>query len=267
MSDEKKPVKMDVMQPAVTGSGRMIATLGSVTALCGVLIVAVWQWTLPAIAANKKLVLERGVRALVPDAARVTEYDATVGGITPAKGDPVAGAVRFYAAYDGAGKLQAIAAEGAARGYADVVRVLYGYRPECECIFGIKVVQMKETPGIGDKIITDAAFVANFDNLDVALAPDMKSLFNALKTVKHGSKKFGWEIDAITGATITSKAVGRGINDSVQMLLPRLRPHLEKLEKQEKGEEGREKGQNLGAALHSPFPLHPSPFSSQGASS
>jgi len=215
----------------ITGSARLIATLGLVTMICGALIVAVWQWTLPAIAANKKVVLERGVRALVPDAARIVEYDAAADGIRPAQGDPAVGAVRFYATYDGGGKLLAIAAEGGARGYADVVRVLYGYRPECECIFGIKVVQMKETPGIGDKIITDAAFVANFDKLDVSLAPDMKSLANDVKTVKHGSKQFGWEIDAITGATITSKAVGRGINDSVRVLLPLLAPHIEQIAK------------------------------------
>ena len=30
-----------------------------------------------------------------------------------------------------------------------------------------------------------------------------------IKTVKHGSKKNPWEIDAISGATISSRAVGR----------------------------------------------------------
>jgi len=206
---------------------RMVRTLMLVTSLCGGLIVAVWQWTQPAIAANKKVVLERSVRALIPNAAQIVEYDASAKGITPAKGDPAAGAVRFYAAYDKDGKLDAIAAEGAARGYSDTVRVLYGYRHACECIFGIQVTQMKETPGIGDKIITDPAFLKNFESLDVSLTPDMKSLFNTVKTVKHGTKQFGWEIDAIAGATITSKAVGRGINDSAQRLLPLLLPHLE----------------------------------------
>ena len=235
MSEQRTDIPpADIPTADIASSGRLVATLGLVTMICGALIVAVWQWTLPAIAANKKVVLERGVKALVPDAARIVEYDAAADGIHPAQGDPAVGAVRFYATYDGEGRLLAIAAEGGARGYADLVRVLYGYRPACECIFGIRVVQMKETPGIGDKIITDAAFVANFDNLDVSLAPDMKTLFNEVKTVKHGSKKFGWEIDAITGATITSKAVGRGINDSVRVLLPRLRPHLEEL-KREKG--------------------------------
>jgi len=206
---------------------RMVRTLMLVTSLCGGLIVAVWQWTQPAIAANKKVVLERSVRALIPNAAEIVEYDASAKGISPAKGDPAAGAVRFYAAYDKDGKLDAIAAEGAARGYADTVRVLYGYRRACECIFGIRVTHMRETPGIGDKIITDPVFLQSFEHLDVSLTPDMKSLFNTVKTVKHGSKQFGWEIDAIAGATITSKAVGRGINDSAQRLLPLLVPHLE----------------------------------------
>jgi len=215
--------------PPPVNSLRLVRTLMGVTALCGGLIVAVWQSTQPAIAANKKLVLERSVRTLIPGAARVVEYDAGAHGITPAKGDPAEGALRFYAAYDKDGKLDAIAAEGVARGYADVVRVLYGYRPQCECVFGIQVTQMKETPGIGDKIITDAAFLKNFEQLDVSLTPDMKALFNTVKTVKHGSKQFGWEIDAIAGATITSKAVGRGINDSTQRLLPILLPQLDTL--------------------------------------
>ena len=221
--------------PPPVNSLRLVRTLMGVTALCGGLIVAVWQWTQPAIAANKKLVLERSVRALIPGAARIVEYDAGMHGITPAKGDPATDAIRFYAAYDKDGKLDAIAAEGAARGYADVVRVLYGYRPQCECVFGIQVTQMKETPGIGDKIFTDAAFLKNFEQLDVSLTPDMKALFNAVKTVKHGSKQFGWEIDAIAGATITCKAVGRGINDSAQRLLPLLKPHLETLARNTKG--------------------------------
>jgi electron transport complex protein RnfG len=212
---------------------RLVRTLMLVTALCGGLIVAVWQLTQPAIAANKKVVLERSVRALIPDAAQIVEYDASDKGVTPGKGDPAAGAVRFYAAYDKDGKLDAIAAEGAARGYSDTVRVLYGYRHACECIFGIRVTHMRETPGIGDKIITDPVFLKSFEHLDVSLTPDMKSLFNAVKTVKHGTKQFGWEIDAIAGATITSKAVGRGINDSVQKLLPWLQPHLAEL--QQKG--------------------------------
>ncbi|MFA5370513.1 MAG: FMN-binding protein [Sideroxydans sp.] len=216
----------------VTSGARLVATLGLVTTLCGALIVAVWQITLPAIAANKKIVLERAVRALVPDAANIIDFDATPLGIHRASGDATPGAIRFHAAYDAKGELQAIAAEGAARGYTDTVRVLYGYRPACECVFGMKVIQMKETPGIGDNVATDPDFLANFSSLDLSLAEDLQALAHAVRGVKHGTKRFAWEIDAISGATITSKAIGRGINDSAQKLLPQLLRHLEEIKRE-----------------------------------
>ena len=225
---EQQPIQ----PPDITSGTRLVATLGLVTTLCGALIVAVWQVTLPAIAADKKIVLERAVRALVPDAANIINFDATPLGIHRASGDPAPGTVRFHAAYDARGELQAIAAEGGARGYTDTVRVLYGYRPACECVFGMKVIQMKETPGIGDNVATDADFLANFDSLDLALADDLKGLAHAVRGVKHGTKRFAWEIDAISGATITSKAVGRGINDSAQKLLPRLLPQLAEVQRE-----------------------------------
>ncbi|NCN89733.1 MAG: FMN-binding protein [Gallionella sp.] len=221
-----------ILPPDITSGTRLVATLGLVTTLCGALIVAVWQITLPAIAANKKIVLERAVRALVPDAASIIDFDATPLGIHRASGDASPGTVRFHAAYDAQGELQAIAAEGGARGYTDTVRVLYGYRPACECVFGMKVIQMKETPGIGDNVATDADFLANFDSLDLALADDLKGLAHAVRAVKHGTKRFAWEIDAISGATITSKAIGRGINDSAQKLLPRLLPQLAEVKRE-----------------------------------
>jgi electron transport complex protein RnfG len=90
------------------------------------------------------------------------------------------------------------------------------------------VVASRETPGIGDKILVDKNFLANFP-LEAKLTADLKKLANAIVTVKHGSKTHPWEIDAITGATITSRAVGRAINDAAQLLLPRIVPHLSAL--------------------------------------
>ncbi len=67
---------------------------------------------------------------------------------------------------------------------------------------------MRETPGIGDKILTDKDFLANFNALDVQLNADLTALANEVKTVKHGTKTEPWQVDAISGATITSRAVG-----------------------------------------------------------
>jgi electron transport complex protein RnfG len=215
----------------VTPTARLVRVLGLVAALCGLVIVGTYQGTLRAVNANKRLAVERSVYKVMPNAKSVVEYTALPDGtlVTAGEGKPPAGAIRFFAAFGDDGKLIGIAAEGAAKGYADTVRVMFGYRPDCQCITGIAVVAMRETPGIGDKILTDKAFLANFGKLDVRLATDLSTLANEVKVVKHGTKTQPWQIDAISGATITSRAVGRGINEAAKALLPRLVPQLDKL--------------------------------------
>ncbi len=222
---------------ALPGAGNtptvaMIRTLGLVSAICGLIIVGSYEATLGAAKANRTLAAERAVFRVLPTAKSVTEYHLTTSGLKRAEGaEPPAGALKFYAAHDAAGKLAGIAAEGAAKGYADVVRVMFGYQPACQCIVGMSVVSMRETPGIGDRILTDAAFLANFKALDVRLTADLQRLANEVKVVKHGTKTKDWQIDAISGATITSRAVGKGINDAAQALLPKLVAEIPKLEK------------------------------------
>lgn len=215
--------------PEIVASSTLVRTLAVVAVVCGVLIVAAYQLTLPAVNANKRIALERAVFKVIPGAKSLRGYYAAAGGIVPETATAPAEAVRFYAAYGADGKLQGIAAEGAARGYADMVRVLYAYDPACQCITGMSVVAMRETPGIGDKVYTDAAFLANFTALDTRLKDDLSTLAHAVATVRHGKKSSPWEIDAISGATITSRAIGRGINDSAQVLLPLLYPNIDRL--------------------------------------
>ena len=220
--------------PQVTPTAGMIRTLGLVSAIFGLIIVGAYQSTYDAVAANKRIATERAVFKVIPAAKSIAEYVALPGGGIEAKAGAgeaanVPGAVKFFAAYDERGQLAGIAAEGGAKGYSDTVRIMFGYSPACQCVVGIGVVAMRETPGIGDKIITDKNFLANFDALDVKLKGDLAMLANEVKAVKHGTKTNPWQIDAIAGATITSRAVGKAINDSAQALLPRLVPNLDKL--------------------------------------
>lgn len=208
----------------------MIRTLGLVATICGLIIVGAYQGTFDAVQVNKRLALEREVFKVFPAAKSMAEYYALAGGgVARAGGEAPAGAIKFYAAYDGADQFIGIAAEGAAKGYADTVRILFGYVPACQCVTGFGVVAMRETPGIGDKILSDAAFRASFKALDVQLNAELAALANAVVTVKHGTKTHDWQIDAISGATITSRAVSRAINDAAQVLLPRLAPHVDQV--------------------------------------
>ena len=205
----------------------MIRTLGLVAALCGLIIVGAYQGSLSAVQENKRIALERAVFKVLPTAKSIGEYFATGNGVTVASGDTPAGAIRFYAGYDEKGQLAGIAAEGAAKGYSDFVRILFAWVPDCQCVTGFGLVASRETPGIGDKILVDKDFLANFKALEVRLNEDMSALANEVKTVKHGTKTEPWQIDAISGATITSRAVGKGINDASQALLPRIAGHLD----------------------------------------
>ena len=221
--------------PPTTPTRAMLVTLGLVAALCGLIIVGAYEGSLPAVQENRRIALERGIHKVLPGARKIVGYHALASGeVVPAAGTETstpAGAIAFHAAYDDKNQLLGIAAEGSGKGYADVVRILFGYSPSCQCVVGVGVIFMRETPGIGVKIITDPNFVANFKALDARLAGDLKTLANAIKTVKHGSKTQPWQIDAIAGATITSRAVGRAINDAAQALLPRLVPKLDQIGK------------------------------------
>lgn len=229
-----------VIPPQTTSAVAMIRTLGLISALCGFIIVSAYQGTYDAVQENKRIAVERAVFKVIPTARSIVEYFATPSGSVTkvgagdtapaggAGGTTPSGSIKFYAAYDASGRLAGIAAEGVAKGYSDNVRILFAYDPASASISGFGLVAMRETPGIGDKILVDKDFLANFP-LEAKLNEDLKRLAHEITTVKHGSKTHPWEIDAITGATITSRAVGKGINEAAQVLLPRIAPHLDKL--------------------------------------
>jgi Na+-translocating ferredoxin:NAD+ oxidoreductase subunit G len=215
----------DSTMPRPTSSATMIVTLGLVAMFSGLAIVSIFQITQPMIAENQRQMVERAVFQVVrPGAIQRRDFSVDAQGLYEGHRTK---AIPFYAAYDGEGRLKGIAAQGAAQGYADMVRLLYGYDPNCACIIGFSIIKMAETPGLGDKILTDAHFLANFNALDAHV--NGATLRNPIITVKHGSKKHPWEIDAISGATITSHAVGKAIHQSAQNLLPLLWPHREQL--------------------------------------
>jgi len=214
-----------------TPTRAMLLALGLVAAICGLIIVVAYEGSLSSVKENRRVATERAIHKVLPGAAKTLAYVALPNGsISPAaEADTGVNGVPFHAAFDASGQLMGIAAEGSAKGYAGNVRIMFGYSPSCNCVVGFSVVSMQETPGIGDKILKDANFLANFKALDVRLAADMKALANEVKTVKHGTKTQAWQIDAISGATVTSRAVGRAINDAAQALLPVLVPHIEKI--------------------------------------
>ena len=208
----------------------MLRTLGLVAALSGFLVVLAHHLSLPLIEENKRIAIERALFKVIPGAVTRRDFQLTAAGIEPLGDAPPQG-MHLYAGYDAQGQLAGVALEAAAQGYQDVIRILYSFEPGCECIRGIQVLKMAETPGIGDKIAKDPGFLQNFEALDARVDAAGSGLAHAIVSVKSGSKTEPWQIDAISGATISSKAVARMLNDSAQQAAPTIMRQLDALEK------------------------------------
>lgn len=212
-------------QAPSTGSMKMIATLGIISLVSGLLLAIVYQSTLDPIARNNEGRTEAAVKDLLEGTVSQKIFPvSTTGG----KGETIQ--QNIYAGYDGSGALVGVALEAIDNGgYGGEIRLLYGYLPDQEKVCGMKVLLSKETPGLGDRIKTDPKFAANFDALDVALDADKKNLKNPVSFSKPGAPKGPGQIEGISGATISSKAVTRAMNASTSALLPKVHEMLDEL--------------------------------------
>ncbi len=217
-------------------SFRLVATLAGMAVMSGFLVATTQQLTLEPIMQNRREALENAVFKVLPEATQRRNFRIDETGLQPLPDDALAQA-NVFAGYDSQGDLTGVAMEGSARGYQDVVKILYGYDPQTEKISGMTVLQSSETPGLGDRVETDPAFLANFEALEAELNDAGTGLAHEIVTVKQGEKEHPWQIDAISGATITSQAIGRAINSSASGKLPLLQAHAEKL-RTSPGEEG-----------------------------
>jgi electron transport complex protein RnfG len=213
----------------------MIRTLGLIAMISGLLVVMVTKYTDPIIKEKERLALEQAVFRVIPGVDKMTatrvSFSLSKDGLVRLDEAKGADEANLYAVYDASGKLVGIALEGASQGYQDVVHTLYGYNPECECIVGLVIMKSNDTPGMGDKHTVEAnkAFMANFEALSVQVAEDQSKLSHPVEVVKHGTKTDPWQVDAISGATISSRAIGKGLNESAQKLLPLIARHLPEL--------------------------------------
>ncbi|NNF48215.1 MAG: FMN-binding protein [Desulfofustis sp.] len=78
--------------------------------------------------------------------------------------------------------------------------------PDKEALKGIAIIQQSETPGLGSRVL-DPENLANFRD---------KKVVPELLIVASGTASADNEVDAITGATLTCKALEKNINRNVQ---------------------------------------------------
>jgi electron transport complex protein RnfG len=196
----------------------MYRAIVGIGAFCALLIVTVFQVTAPRIKINQARFLAAAVAQVLPAADFTVAVDMDEeGGLVEVTEN---GALPAFLGYDADNALVGAVITAQGMGYQDNIRVLYSYSFELQAIVGFKVLDSKETPGLGDKIETEPHFVANFEALDARLSSDGSTLENAIVTVKQGEKTEAWQIDGITGATITSDAIGAILDASAREWVP-----------------------------------------------
>jgi len=221
--------------PPMPSPVALIRTLGLIAMIAGLLVVLAYQLTDPIIKEKELLALEEAVFRVIPG---IDEKTATrVSYVLSADGlkrldDKSAADANLFAVYDSSGKLVGLAMQGAAQGYADVVHTLFAYDPKCQCIDGLTILKSTDTPGFGDKktVEGNAKFMANFKDLAVKVTADKSGIAHPVETVKHGTKTEPWQVDAMSGATFSSRGIGNGLRAITDQLVPLIQQHLSELE-------------------------------------
>ena len=107
----------------------------------------------------------------------------------------------FVGKYDGTPKT--VAFESVGKGFGGDVYIVLGVDLETDKLTGVRVTTMSETPGVGARAKTDLTFVSQFKG---------QPLEGTFKV-----KADGGQVDAIGGATITSRAVSSALTDASKL--------------------------------------------------
>ncbi|MFH1455792.1 MAG: RnfABCDGE type electron transport complex subunit G [archaeon] len=159
---------------------KSIITLTTVATVAGFVLALTNDYTAPLIEMQKQLVIQESLNKVIIADSFLKEE-------------------KYYNAYDKNEQLVGRVLKVETPGYSSLIVVLAGIDLENK-ITGIDVITHQETPGIGSNIEKDY-FLEQF----VGKSKDELEL-----------KKYGGKIDAVTGATISSRAVTDGVRKMVE---------------------------------------------------
>ncbi|MDI6870515.1 MAG: RnfABCDGE type electron transport complex subunit G [Bacillota bacterium] len=182
---------------------RVVIVLTLVSLVAGAALAYTYEATLPRIRANEAEARQEALKDVVPGTARFTPLTVKVQ-LTGAGGKPEARQVEVYQCLDASGNLVGLAYIAEPVGFADTIRLMVGLDPAARRILAIRVLDLKETPGLGVKV-REEKFTGQFKG---------KNLADPFVAARAGS-----DLQAVTGATISSKAVARGVKESAEAVL------------------------------------------------
>jgi electron transport complex protein RnfG len=195
-----------------TPSWKLVTMMTAAGALAGLLLVTSYQLTLPRIEQHQGEVMQVAIREVLKAPARFDTLYLQGGRLVRAlpEGTSPKGIERIYLGWDAKGHRIGYALSATENGFQDPVTVMFGYDAAAHEVIAMRVISNKETPGLGDKITKDSAFVNGFVDAAAPIAGVKAGRATGAKN----------EVQMITGATISSRAVIRIVNNAVARWQP-----------------------------------------------
>ncbi|HHL40332.1 MAG TPA: RnfABCDGE type electron transport complex subunit G [Deltaproteobacteria bacterium] len=188
----------------------MIAVLTLTAVIVGGVLAGAYQALAPKIEANRIEEERRAIYAVLGD---IASYETIEREVTTPKGPET---IRIFKGVDSNGNPLGYAFLAEGPGFAAVIKMMVGLNVDGATLTGLKVIEQLETPGLGNKIAEDK-FQDQFKGL--AIKPKIEYL-------KNRKPEKPYQIQAITGATISSKAVVDALNARLETVLDLLGDEL-----------------------------------------
>ncbi len=198
------------MSNPFNNSQRNALILGAFALVTTCLIVLTFLGTKDTIKAQQQRVLLQVINDVVPAESFTNDIQHNCASLPVDQQLGGADDLKVYRGYSiNNTQLTSVAIETvAADGYSGDISLIVGVSGEfLSTVTGVRVLEHKETPGLGDKIdLRISDWILSFNNQQ----------YQPQQTSHWAVKKDGGQFDAFTGATITPRAVIKAVLNTVQ---------------------------------------------------
>lgn len=173
---------------------RMISVLTIIGFISGAALVLMYEYANPLIQDNQEKEKKEAIFKIFPQAKRYNETRISDEAVFEVK--------------DAAGRTLGYAFLAEGNGYQGAIKIMAGIKPDLKSLVGIEILESQETPGLGQEITGDE-FKAQFKGL--LASPE-------ITYIKNKSPEKPNEIQAITGATVSSSAIVSILNEKIRSI-------------------------------------------------
>lgn len=173
---------------------KMLAVLTMIGIISGGVLSELSSWAEPKIEANRKAALQKAI-FLVHDQGKEYKKIENVD-------------FQLYEVYNEKNEKIGYAFPHSGNGYQGMIKIMIGVKNDLKELVGIEILEQVETPGLGTKV-TEKPFKSQFEGVDATPQVDY---------VKGKEPSEPNQIQTITGATISSKAVVTIVNQGLEKI-------------------------------------------------